>query len=288
MPNDSSDVIDVDVVGTTGALVPAPRPSLIALAAPIGEIVQAQKAYHDVCTALLDENDIQVIGSKTFKKRSAWNKLAVAFAVSTEEVRTSHERDERGRITRTECVVRATAPNGRVSDGIGACDLYERCCDPETCTKKTVWPDSGRPTGHTHCTYPCKQAHFGNSQHDIPATAFTRASNRAKADLFGMGEVSAEEVTGEKAQSWDAGPREPAPVAATSSRPAATAPASPRQISKGQIGLIEAVSGKLNYDCPEDAVAFILGEARLPEHLTMAEARRVIDALKGMEAGEAP
>lgn len=178
-------------------IVPAGQSNLIALSAPITDIVKAQHAYHEVCAQLLDENDVQTIGSKAFKKRSAWNKLAVAFGVSTTEVRTVHERDERGRIIRTECVVRAEAPNGRRSDGIGACDLYERCCDPETCSKLEVWEDSGRPTGHTHCSYPCKQAHFSNPQHDIPATAFTRASNRAKADLFGMGEVSAEEITGD-------------------------------------------------------------------------------------------
>jgi len=181
----------------TVALVPVERPSsLVVLAAPLDEIVAAQKSYQAVCVALLDDNDIQKIGKKEFKKRSAWNKLSVAFGVSVEEVRTVHERDERGRIVRTECVVRATAPNGRHSDGLGACDLYERCCDPDTCTKREKWPDTGKPTGHVHCTeFPCKQAHFSNPQHDIPATAFTRASNRAKADLFGLGEVSAEEIT---------------------------------------------------------------------------------------------
>jgi hypothetical protein len=187
----------IDTTATETGLVAVERPSsLVALAAPLEEIVAAQKSYQAVCTALLDDSDIQTIGKKEFKKRSAWNKLSVAFGVSTEEVRTTHERDERGRIIRTECVVRATAPNGRISDGIGACDLYERCCDADTCKQKTVWPDSGRPTGHAHCNaFPCKQAHFSNPQHDIPATAFTRASNRAKADLFGMGEVSAEEVS---------------------------------------------------------------------------------------------
>jgi hypothetical protein len=189
-----NEIIDAEA---TVALVPVERPSsLVVLAAPLDEIVAAQKSYQAVCVALLDDNDIQKIGKKEFKKRSAWNKLSVAFGVSVEEVRTVHERDERGRIVRTECVVRATAPNGRHSDGLGACDLYERCCDPGTCTKREKWPDSKKPTGHVHCTeFPCKQAHFSNPQHDIPATAFTRASNRAKADLFGLGEVSAEEIT---------------------------------------------------------------------------------------------
>lgn len=185
------------IVESTAVEVIPPNTSLVRPVASVNDLVVAQKEYQDVCVKLLDASDIQTIGKKSFKKRSAWNKLAVAFSVSTTEVRTTHERDERGRIIRTECVVRATAPNGRMSDGIGACDLYERCCDPDTCNKRETWEDSGRPTGHIHCSaVPCKQAHFSNPQHDIPATAFTRASNRAKADLFGSGEVSAEEVEG--------------------------------------------------------------------------------------------
>lgn len=224
-----SEPIDVEVVDH-GSIVPAapPTSSLISLAAPVADIVAAQTAYHEVCSALLDDNDVQVIGSKVFKKRSAWNKLAVAFAVSTEEVRTTHERDERGRIIRTECVVRATAPNGRVSDGIGAADLYEKCCDPATCNKRTVWEDSGRSTGHVHCTFPCTQQHFSNPQHDIPATAFTRASNRAKADLFGMGEVSAEEVAG--GHSFD----DTSVTRSTGMQPGSQAAKGPRPVTDGQ------------------------------------------------------
>lgn len=193
-------VVDVEATEVRHEIIPVGSSQLVALAAPLDQIVQAQRTYHEVCVALLDEHDIQVIGKKEFKKRSAWNKLAVAFGVSTTEVRTVHERDERGRIVRTECVVRAQAPNGRVSEGIGACDLYERCCDQDTCTKWLTYPDTGKSTGHTHCTVPCRTAHFSNPQHDIPATAFTRASNRAKADLFGMGEVSAEEVVANAAE----------------------------------------------------------------------------------------
>lgn len=286
-----TDIIDAEVVTT--AIVPAapPQSSLVQLAAPVGDIVEAQRQYLDVCSQLLDESDLQTIGKKSFKKRSAWNKLAVAFAVSTEEVRTTHERDERGRIVRTECVVRATAPNGRVSDGLGACDLYERCCDPATCKQRTHWEDTGRPTGHVHCTeFPCKNSHFSNPQHDIPATAFTRASNRAKADLFGMGEVSAEEVSGSQShyqepaptptERWSPGDAGPAP---------ATAPAQSRggakMATEGQGKMIFAVSKKLNYGTVEDAIEKFIGHAKGTKELTMAEARTVIDGLKAEEAG---
>ena len=267
--------IDVDVVST--AVVPAapPTSSLISLAAPVTEIVAAQTAYHEVCAALLDENDVQVIGKKVFKKRSAWNKLAVAFAVSTEEVRTTHERDERGRIIRTECVVRATAPNGRVSDGIGAADLYEKCCDPATCTKKTHWEDSGKPTGHVHCTeFPCKQAHFSNPQHDIPATAFTRASNRAKADLFGMGEVSAEEVSGDNHHYDEPTTRSTGVQPGSQAAKASNTDAMKRRI--------HSVSKKLGMDFG-DAVLGALGVDVAEDDLDFAQCRKVNDYLSAEE-----
>jgi len=67
--------------------------------------------------------------------------------------------------------VRATSPNGRHMDGIGICDVTER--------------------------------QFTHPEHDIVATAHTRAINRAFADLFGLGAVSAEEMTEER-PSFDA------------------------------------------------------------------------------------
>ena len=64
---------------------------------------------------------------------------------------------------RAEYVVEAKAPNGRSAVGVGIASIHER--------------------------------QFSNPEHDIPATAHTRAKNRAFADLFGLGEVSAEEIS---------------------------------------------------------------------------------------------
>jgi len=179
---------------------PVPRQSaLIALAGTVEEIVAGQQAYQECCKALLDDDDYQTIGSKQFKTRSAWNKLGVAFGVSIKILSEKHERDERGRIVRTEFHVTAIASNGREQDGVGACDIFERCCGgPDYCDLKEFWEDSGKPTNHKHCKADCPGwIHFSHPGHDVPATAFTRASNRAKADLFGLGDVSAEEVGGD-------------------------------------------------------------------------------------------
>lgn len=179
----------------TDALVPAEPSSALISAAPTHQVVQAQQQYRELCRALLDDSDYQQIGDKKFRNKSGWRKLAVAFNVSDELVSKEIHRDGRGKVVSAEFVVRATAPNGRFMDGYGACDINDRCCDPVTCRLKTHWEDSGRPTGHTHCAADCDGRHaFSNPSHDVPTTAMTRATNRAFADLFGMGEVSAEEI----------------------------------------------------------------------------------------------
>lgn len=137
-----------------------------ALVQPSGsnsDIVGAMHNYQELCRALLEPSDFQTIQGKEFRKRSAWRKLAVAYGVSFEIVDRSLFWDDDGNLKAAEFIVRATAPNGRHADGWGACHVGER--------------NAGR-----------------KAMHDIPATAETRAKNRAAADLFGMGEVSAEEI----------------------------------------------------------------------------------------------
>lgn len=160
------DVIDVEgheEVGTVAGLAPIrPGDALVRPAASVHDVENAFRDYVALCDRLLDDDDVQHIGGRSFRKKSAWRKLAVAFGVSCEVRERVYERDDSGRIIRAEIVVRATAPNGRFMDGLGICDSTER--------------------------------KFSKPQHDIPATAMTRATNRACSDLFGMGEVSAEEM----------------------------------------------------------------------------------------------
>lgn len=174
-------------VGTTAALVPLASSSVVRPAAALADIREAFQDYQALCASLLVADDYQQIGDKQFRKKSAWRKLAVAFNVSCEVVSRDYERNDAGRIVRAEVVVRALAPNGRYMEGLGACDIFERCCS--TPCPKTRWQK------HKCCESDCNGSHhFSKPQHDIPATAMTRATNRACADLFGMGEVSAEEV----------------------------------------------------------------------------------------------
>jgi hypothetical protein len=155
--------VTLDVV--TGELLPAStRRTDLLEAAPVDDVAALQQQFYDLCIRLLVDDDFQPIGGKRYKTKSAWRKLAAAFNVSDELVERIYDRDpDTDRVTRAEFVVKATAPNGRSTIGIGIASKYERS--------------------------------FSNPEHDIPATAHTRAKNRAFSDLFGLGEVSAEEMT---------------------------------------------------------------------------------------------
>lgn len=177
---------------TTAALVVANVPGpLMRPVATRDETVQAFREYQALRNDLLTPADFQRAGKKEFVVKAGWRKLAVAMGVSDELRDRDYLRDDKGRIIRAEVVVRAIAPNGRYADGLGFCDFRERCCP-------TAYGDvcGDKRSSHKHCKSDCDGFnHFSKSQHDIPATAHTRAKNRAFSDLFGFGEVSAEEVT---------------------------------------------------------------------------------------------
>ena len=135
---------------------------------------EVMKQYQDVCRAMLEPSDYQKIGDKQFKKRSAYRKLARAFNISDEIIMEKREELEKGGFI-WRIHVRASAPNGRAAIGVGACSTRER--------------------------------NFAHVDHDVYATAHTRAKNRAISDLLGAGEVSAEEMEAPKTidQVWPGG-----------------------------------------------------------------------------------
>jgi hypothetical protein len=131
------------------------------------QAVEAWNTYQDLCRKLLVGSDFQPISGKSFKKKSAWRKLATAFNISVEVIK--EERKEYAIDGKTpyfvwEVSAKATAMNGRSMSGLGSCASNER--------------------------------QFAHVEHDVRATAETRAKNRAISDLIGAGEVSAEEMEG--------------------------------------------------------------------------------------------
>lgn len=121
-------------------------------------------AYDAACAALIGPNDVQVEGTRSFKKKSAWRKLARYFTISVEIVKVERDvLEPTGHFLAT-VTARAVAPWGQSYEEVGA------CCTDEATGRRVI------------------------TVADAIATASTRASNRAVSNLIAMGEVSAEEI----------------------------------------------------------------------------------------------
>ena len=131
----------------------------------VDQALEEWNAYQTITEKMLDENDYQQIQGRAFKKKSAWRKYARAFNITTEIIDKDIVKTDKGAVKEASFIVRATLPTGRYADGWGNCSRQEG-----------------------------NKAH---PNHDIPATAMTRATNRAIADLIGAGEVTAEEIQAE-------------------------------------------------------------------------------------------
>jgi hypothetical protein len=137
---------------------------------PLHDVQRAMGEYQAGLAALLNDNDWQTFSDRggqprRFVKRTGWRKIATWFGLDLYVGRITVERYEDGRIRLAEVVGRVVAPNGRVGEDIGACSADERG--------------------------------FSKPEHDIRATATTRALNRAISNLVGMGDLTAEEVLDE-------------------------------------------------------------------------------------------
>jgi hypothetical protein len=144
-----------------------PVQSMVMPAVSTAEAVKSWEAYQDLKNKVKTKDDIQLIQGKEFLKKSYWRKIARFFNLSVEIVEERTETLEGGRII-YHFKARATAPNGAFSEGVGSCDNMEK----------------GRV----------------NSIHNTRTTAETRSWNRSVSNLVGGGEVSAEEVDQDEAQ----------------------------------------------------------------------------------------
>lgn len=144
-----------------GALVGVEASPIVCQAVSAEEMKALMRQFQNLKASLLDKNtDIATIKNKPFIKRSGWRKMGLAFNLSDEIVKYEREVLDDGFTCRI--WVRVWAPNGRSVVGIGACSSDER--------------------------------DFAHLEHDVYATAHTRAKNRALSDMIGSGEVSWEEL----------------------------------------------------------------------------------------------
>jgi len=125
------------------------------------QAAQEWQQFEELKKALLTPQDYQPIQGTRYMKKSAFRKIAVYFGLSDEITEQERTDRENGSFF-WRIVVKATAPNGRTNVGVGMCDSKER--------------------------------KFAHVEHDVYATAHTRAKNRAISDMIAGGAVSAEEM----------------------------------------------------------------------------------------------
>src|SRR5262252_4877158 len=133
-------------------------------------VEQAQAAvqrYREITRGALGADDWQGPPGEpgSFIKKQGWQTIAKAYRVSTSIVADEAVYDTDGRIVRSRAVVRAVDPDGRSREATGYCSIDE----------------PGRRSSP-------------KAEHDVRATAVTRAENRAISNLSGIGQVSAEEA----------------------------------------------------------------------------------------------
>lgn len=144
-----------------------PQPSqIVQLAADPQKILAQVRLFEELKGKILSDRDYQEISGKRYIKKSGWRMFALAFNLSDELLKEDRKEYQNGKESYFvwEATVRATAPNGRYSEATASCASNEK--------------------------------RFSHQEHDVRATAHTRAKNRAISDLIGGGEVSAEEVEG--------------------------------------------------------------------------------------------
>ena len=123
--------------------------------------------YDYVKSRIVDDSDFVYIQNRKFLKKSGWRKFVKAFNISIQLIKKNIFELEGD--VHAEVRVRASLPNGQFVEGYAIK------------SKSEYWSE--------------KYQNFGNyNMHNLVATAYTRASNRAISDLVGFGEVSAEEV----------------------------------------------------------------------------------------------
>lgn len=172
------EVVDAEVVDETASREVAivPRRGEVLRPLDVGEQKAAMDLYQSGLREILDDSDYQGAGRnrdgtpRKFVKKSGWRKIAAWFDLSIELLRDQVERDEHGNVTRACVWARAVAPSGRAADGDGYCDSAEERFQDARGRQKL--------------------------ENDLRGTATTRAVNRAISNLVGMGDVSAEEISG--------------------------------------------------------------------------------------------
>lgn len=161
------------------------------LAGDLEELAETYQEYENVKSELLTDQDTATISGKPTIKRSGWRKIATAFNVSVDII--DRERTVENGVITHRVTVRARAPNGKTLEGVGTAASNESNHMDTLSNRKDKDKDDDDVLFVDGKFRVLKDPRAVN-EHNILATAETRAKNRAISDLVGGGEVSAEEM----------------------------------------------------------------------------------------------
>lgn len=164
----------------------------------IDRVVELYNNFDEIKNRLLDSADTTDISGNIHVNKSGWRKIATAFNLSSETI--SIDTWVGDGVVKARVMARVTAPNGKVSTKSGMCasnesnhmERLEGSIRQNHDTKG--WSPSDPDVLNVDGKWRRLRDPKAVNEHNIVATAETRATNRAISDLVGGGEVSAEEI----------------------------------------------------------------------------------------------
>ena len=199
--DDGDEPIEVEAqeVSSGGMNAEPPQEASNTLLKPASDDLEEIAAVYDqferIKTQLLTKDDMENIQDSMFITKSGWRKIATAFNVSVEA--TEKEKVIEDGVVRWRVTARAVAPNGKSATGMAMCGSNESNHMEFMAKGNEEKPEGDnifKVDGHWRRLKDPREV----DEHNIYATAETRAKNRAISDLVGGGEVSAEELSSDK------------------------------------------------------------------------------------------
>jgi len=191
---DATDVEYSDVESDNGSSTELPEASVDDFVRPVDDpeaVVNMYDGFEELKTRLLNKSDTTPINKKLHINKSGWRKIATLFNLSVETF--EDERSVRDGVVFWRVKARAAAPNGRTSVGSGMCASNESNHMERLSNYDDKTPEDD-DTLMVDGEWRVLKDPRALNEHNIYATAETRAKNRAISDLVGGGEVSAEEI----------------------------------------------------------------------------------------------
>lgn len=165
----------------------------------VDEVVDVYKTFEEMKESLLDTSDKTEISGSIHVNKSGWRKFATAFNLSVDVVSTQLWVDDG--IVKARAKARATAPNGKQSTDVSMCASNEAAHMNKVGDDRNDKPELDDVDADDIIWVDGAWRQIKNprevNEHNILATAVTRAKNRAISDCVGGGEVSAEEIKAE-------------------------------------------------------------------------------------------